>query len=61
MDQRHPFDNETEEDEPRVKIFVVVEADEQIIFSGEYYSVDNMIEDSRKPEHQISLWEKNNA
>lgn len=47
--------------EPRVKIFITVEADDVPIFTGEYLSVESMIEDSYKAEQQVKLWEDENV
>lgn len=51
----------TDDSEPRVRIFITVEADDVPIFTGEYLSVESMIEDSYKAEKVIEDWESENV
>lgn len=43
--------------EPRLKIFITVEADDNQIFAGEYYSIESMEEDLYKAEKVIKEWQ----
>lgn len=39
--------------EPRIKVFLIVEVDDEQVYAGEWLSLESMEEDLRKPQRAI--------